>query len=681
MMKRCLVYGFVCIVLLSVSEQAFAREKVYLASSERGPYIGRDLPNKGYVHELMTEAFQKAGYDVEIAFYPSARAILLADRGEKDGILPIYYESALEKDFVFSEPFPGGKIGLLKKKDFKVGYGVDPRDNQTEALRSLSRYSFGVVRGAVNTPEFDAADFLQKDPGTDDKMNLQKLFKDRIDFIVIDKYTAADLITHHLPHLIGQFEFMDPPLDEKPFHVAFSKTSAHCGQLVNAFNQGLHELQQDGTIENILSRHGLLETKESKPGKTTVRIGTVNNTEMLVMQRLSREFEQQHPEINLEWVVLDEKILRQRLLSDLAIADGKYDVITIGAYETPIWAAKGWLMPLTDIPASYDLDDVFESVRLGASYQGHLYALPFYAESTMTFYRKDLFKQAGLSMPDQPSYEDITRFASALHDPEHGVYGIGLRGKAGWGGNIAYISTLVNTYGGRWFDEQWQPQIDSPEWREALTLYVELLTKYGHPNRVTNGWQANQELFANGQLAILIDATSFAGRLFNPAYAKVYDRIGIAQAPIAKTLKGSHWLWAWSLAIPSSTQVPDEALQFITWATSKAYIDLIGQKEGWVSVPPGTRKSTYDNPVYRAEAPFADFVRDAIESADPTQATAKPVPYLGIQFVNIPEFAAIGTQVGNLMADALAGKLSIDAALKQAQKLSYEQMRESGYIR
>ena len=184
-------------------------------------------------------------------------------------------------------------------------------------------------------------------------MNLQKLFKDRIDVIVIDKYTAADLITHHLPHLIGQFEFMDPSLAEKPFHVAFSKASTHCEQLVAAFNQGLHELQQTGAIENILSRHGLLETKEAKPGKTTVRIGTVNNTEMLVMQRLSRESELQHPEINLEWVVLDEKILRQRLLSDLAIADGKYDVIAIGAYETPIGAAKGWLMPLTDIPASY----------------------------------------------------------------------------------------------------------------------------------------------------------------------------------------------------------------------------------------------------------------------------------------------------------------------------------------
>ena len=299
----------------------------------------------------------------------------------------------------------------------------------------------------------------------------------------------------------------------------------------------------------------------------------------------------------------------------------------------------------------------------------------------MTFYRKDLCEQAGLSMPAQPTYEDIRRFASALHNSGHGVYGIGLRGKAGWGGNMAYISILVNTYGGRWFDEQWQPQIDSPEWREALTFYVELLTKYGHPNRVTNGWQANQELFANGQLAILIDATSFAGRLFNPAYSKVYDRIGIAQAPIAKTLKGSHWLWAWSLAIPSSTQVLDEALRFIAWATSKASIELVGQEEGWVSVPPGARKSTYANPAYRAEAPFADFVRDAIENADPTQPTTKPVPYLGIQFVNISEFAAIGTQVGNLMADALAGKLSVDAALKQAQKLAYEQMRESGYIK
>ena len=108
--------------------------------------------------------------------------------------------------------------------------------------------------------------------------------------------------------------------------------------------------------------------------------------------------------------------------------------MTIGMYEAPIWAEKGWLIPLKNIPAAYDLEDVFESVRLGLSYNGDLYALPFYAESTMTFYRTDLFEQAGLTMPKHPTYDDITRLAAALHDPDRGVYGLGLRGKAGWGG-------------------------------------------------------------------------------------------------------------------------------------------------------------------------------------------------------------------------------------------------------
>ena len=190
--------------------------------------------------------------------------------------------------------------------------------------------------------------------------------------------------------------------------------------------------------------------------QTTITVATVNNGDMIVMQKLSKLFEREHPEIKLNWIVLEENILREKTTTDVAAHGSQYDVVTIGPLEAPIWGRRGWLLALNDrLPASYAVDDLLKPIRDGASFAGRLYALPFYAESSLTYYRKDLFQKAGLTMPLQPTYNDIARFARVLHDPAHDVYGVCLRGKPGWGENMAYISTLADTFGGRWFDEHW----------------------------------------------------------------------------------------------------------------------------------------------------------------------------------------------------------------------------------
>ena len=190
--------------------------------------------------------------------------------------------------------------------------------------------------------------------------------------------------------------------------------------------------------------------------RAEISIATVNNADMILMQQLSSEFENQTG-IKVNWVVLGENVLRQRLTVDIATGSNTFDVITIGSYEAPLWGERGWVLPLDDLGADYGYDDIFNVVREGLSYHGRMYALPFYSESSFTYYRKDLFEKAGLQMPNQPSYEQIRQFAQKLHDPNHSVYGICLRGEPGWGENVAYLSTLVDTFGGRWFDLNWTP--------------------------------------------------------------------------------------------------------------------------------------------------------------------------------------------------------------------------------
>ena len=420
-------------------------------------------------------------------------------------------------------------------------------------------------------------------------------------------------------------------------------------------------------------------TAVAQAQQTKVTIATVNNPDMIIMQRLSKKFEAENPGVKLDWVVLEENVLRQRVTTDIAVGGGQFDILTIGIYEVPIWAKQGWLVPLEKLPKGYDVDDLLKPVRDGLSYKGKLYALPFYAESSMTFYRTDLFKKAGLKMPKRPTYAEIARFAAAIHDPDNKIYGVCLRGKPGWGENMAFVTTLVNAFGGRWFDMQWKTTIDTPEWRKAINFYVELLTKYGPPGATGNGFNENLTLFASGNCGMWVDATVAAGILFNPKTSRVSDSVGFAQAPYDKTSKGSSFLWSWSLAIPSSSKVKDAARKFMLWATSKEYVALVGERDGWVAVPPGTRVSTYKNPKYIEAAPFAGFVLKAIESADPTDNTLEPTPYTGRQFVGIPEFQGIGTQVGQTIAGALAGRMSVARALAAAQSATERTMRQAGY--
>jgi polyol transport system substrate-binding protein len=413
----------------------------------------------------------------------------------------------------------------------------------------------------------------------------------------------------------------------------------------------------------------------------TVTIATVNNPAMIELKKLSLKFETANPDIKLNWVVAEENMLRQRVTTDIATGSGQFDLVFIGLYETPIFAKRGWLKEMANIPADYDLDDVFKTLRDGLSDQGKLYALPFYGESSLLVYRKDLFDAKGLQMPEQPTYDDIKKFADALTDKTNGIYGITLRGKPGWGENMAYLGTLINTFGGTWFDEKWHPTIDSPEWKKAITFYVDLMNADGPPGASSNGFNENLTLFAGGKAAMWIDATSLAGPLYDKKQSQVADKVAFANAPIAVTPNGSHWLWSWVFAIPQKAKEPEAAKRFALWATSKEYIKLVADDAGWATVPPGTRTSTYKNPDYQKAAPFGPVTLKAMQTADPTHPCNKPVPYTGIQFVGIPEFQSIGTVVGQNISGALTGKMSVDQALKDSQAAAERAVKQGGYLK
>jgi sorbitol/mannitol transport system substrate-binding protein len=409
----------------------------------------------------------------------------------------------------------------------------------------------------------------------------------------------------------------------------------------------------------------------SSSSSGTITVAVVSNP-LITGQMIpltTSNFEKMYPGITVKFATYTEGDLRAAIEKDVATHSNAFNVIMIGPYETPLFAKNGWLTNLSTqyiaSDPSYDASDLLPSISKALSYKGDLYAAPFYGESSMLYYRKDMFKAAGLTMPLHPTWAQIQTFAAKLNQPGK-VSGICLRGLAGWGDNMAALDTVVNTFGGEWFNMNWQPQLTSPAFENATNFYVNLIRKYGEPGASNDSFNQLLTLYGQNKCAMWYDAT-VAATSITGSFPSVAAQTGYAFAPTDLT-KSSGWLWSWSLGIPQGTTNAGAAWKYVSWATSKQYDSLVASKYGWAAVPPGTRTSLYSNPAYLSAAKaFAPITIASIDSTDPDHPTVNPVPYVGIQYVDIPQFESLGVTVGQQIAGAIAGTESVSQALQASQ--------------
>ena len=413
-----------------------------------------------------------------------------------------------------------------------------------------------------------------------------------------------------------------------------------------------------------------------------LNVAMVANPQMVALQKLAPEFQKIYPNIKLNLLVLPENEVRDRIRTDVSTQAGQFDVVTIGMFEAADYAKQGWSLdvgtPLQADP-NYDYQDIFPAMVSALSGDdGKLYAAPFYGESSMVFYRKDLFQAAGLTMPDKPTWDDIQGFAQKLHKPDSGQYGICLRGLPGWGEQGAPLTSVINAFGGRWFDENWKSQLASDKSAKAIKFYTDLVKNYGEPSATTSGFTECENLFIQGKVAMWYDATSAADLLADPKQNPQAANTGFAYQPTEEI--GSGWLWAWAFAIEAKTKHQDAALAFVKWATSKDYVNLVANQLGWGSVPSGVRASTYADAGYKEYGKsFADLVLSIIQAQDPTKCCVDAVPYKGLQFVGVPEFVTLGDQVTKELANVIAGNESSDDAIKKIDDMANSWAKDNGY--
>ncbi len=405
----------------------------------------------------------------------------------------------------------------------------------------------------------------------------------------------------------------------------------------------------------------------------SINVLMVGNPQMVDIEKLTEDSFTKDTGIKVNYTILPENELRDKVTQDIATKSGQYDVATIGAYEVPIWSENGWLKPLDEYADAegYDKDDLIDPiVESLTGTDDKLYAMPFYGESSFLMYRKDIFQREGIDMPDKPTWEQVADAAAEVDGAEPGMKGICLRGLPGWGEMFAPLTTVVNTFGGTWFTEDWQPQVDSPEFKEAVNFYVDLVKAHGEPGAAQAGFTECLNAMSQGKVAMWYDATSAAGSLEDPKVSKVAGKVGYVSAPVKET-ESAGWLWTWAWAMPETTKKADAAAEFMSWASSKDYEKLVGEELGWARVPAGKRESTYELPEYeKAAAAFGDKTLESIEAANPTDPGVQARPTVGVQFVAIPEFQDLGTKVSQDIAAAIAGRGTVDEALTNGQKLA-----------
>ncbi len=408
-------------------------------------------------------------------------------------------------------------------------------------------------------------------------------------------------------------------------------------------------------------------------GGRSINVLMVNNPQMVDLQKLTPDNFTKQTGIRVNFTVLPENDVRDKISQEFSSQAGQYDVASLSNFEIPIYSRSKWIAPLSDYIAAdpgFDQADVLKPMTQSLSGDdGKIYGEPFYGESSFLMYRKDVLAAKGITMPDRPTWPQVADIAAKVDEAQPGMAGICLRGQPGWGQVFAPLTTVVNTFGGTWFTKDWHAQVDGKGFRDATNFYVNLVRQYGENGAPQAGFTECLNSLIQGDAAMWYDATSAAGSL-EATTSPVKGKIGYAAAPVVET-ENSGWLYSWAWSIQEASQHQDDAWTFISWASGKDYEKLVGNEIGWASVPAGKRASTYRIPQYLQVAKsFAEPTKSAIENADPLDPGVQPRPTIGIQFVDIPEFPDLGTQVSQDVSSAIAGKMSVDEALQHGQKLA-----------
>lgn len=654
-----LLTSFVFIPAVLANAKPSEPKTLRLASSDVSTFGSEYNTEVGYFNEVVRAVFEQQGINVKIEYFPYIRSLRMLQNEQVQAAYPIrrfYHE---QTDLLYSAPLPSSSVSLLALQS------VDLLDDSTNHV-------VGVIKGEVLPPEILSDENFKITHAYNHLSLLKMLELKRVDAILIDRYSASELLVREAPSLIGKVKFDNRFTFNSPYYFTVRKDTPNAKAIISNFNQALLDLQKSGAIKQILTRYGVYNTpsRSSKTPQLVIAAPRINNIEYA--KYLARQFESRHPNVNIIWRVFEENVLRRRLLSNFALSENEFDVVLVGPFELKNWINYHWFESLDSIEPHLQLNDYFPPVRDAVSSRSNmqnasnpknkekLFGVPFTGETTVLYYRKDILKKHNISLPSPLTYSKLMAILKKVHQPEQGTVGIGLRTRPGWGQNMALISLLVNTFGGGWFDQNNQINVQTNEWKTAVKFYIQMLQRFGPNNLEDLGWQENQAKFAKGELVFFIDASSIAPALFDNNHSTVANSIAIADVPYMKTHQGSRWFWSWNFAVPNSSLNKDLAKQFVRFL-SKA--PSINDNQRFV-LPSGVRRSSYQENGHMANFPYAPLEFQLLNNTPP----AKFESTIGTQYAETFYFPTIGYHTGYEIHRALLGEIPVEEALENAQQ-------------
>ena len=445
----------------------------------------------------------------------------------------------------------------------------------------------------------------------------------------------------------------------------------------------------------------------------TIRVWVYDNTVAQNLIRLTPEFftDLGGPEVEFlfyEDYKPDSDLTASFVVRAQETLDFGDDVVMIGGFYGSLFGANGWLRlfhrevetifgpPFEGVFRDDEVADLIPSVRESLSADGDLFALPIQADGSLLMFNREILRNAGVELSENPTWNEVETAAAAVHTND--IAGICIRtapgsvdnrsaldpshssiNERGSDGLIEPLTSMVNAFGGTWWEanEDGTPgeaRINQPDsgFRQATEFYATLVQEFG-PDEPNLGFDECFEHFANGQVAMWFDST-VAPNLLNDLDATVSPNagnFGAVASPIGPTGIRSDWLNTSALAVPTISANPAASAEFVRWASSEEYARLLVEDLGWQAAPT-TRLSTLANPEYQqATTPWGQVVSDAITNADPNNPGTTPRPGLGgIQYVGFPQFRSVGNDCSVEFASAIAGEITVNDALDNCQAIA-----------
>ena len=371
------------------------------------------------------------------------------------------------------------------------------------------------------------------------------------------------------------------------------------------------------------------------------------------IQVLVDEYAAQH-NVAIETAAFPQDVLYEKLNIALIAATGEYDVVSLDDPWMPLFGGGGFLRDLDALgggePLGGDADLVPELLALGRfPNQEGLRGVPWVGNVQVFVHRADVLAELGLTAPE--TWDDVLAAARAVADAKgaSGPFGFGVRGMRGNPAATSFLPVLRG-FGGDLFPAEggFEPQLTTPAALEAIRLHLELAT-LTPPGVETVGHVEHGRNLTEGRIVqsgdVWPDQVAVA---FDPAKSVVAGALTVGGEPAQPGIRPATMTGNWLLGIPETSVHPERALAFVRWFTAPAQQRRLLLEQG---VPP-TRASVFRDEEATERLPFLPALLDAARDAVPRPRTQ--------HYPNVEEI------VGRLLAEAIAGTIPGEAAMRQA---------------